>query len=83
MVVPKVKTKKITCKSVSIKKGKTKKLKVTISPKYSDDKVTYKVKNKKIATVSPKGVVKGITKGKTTVTIKSGKKKKVVKITVK
>ena len=41
------------------------------------------VKNKKIATVSPKGVVKGITKGKTTVTIKSGKKKKVVKITVK
>ena len=83
VTVPKVKTRKITCKAVSVKKGKKVTLKPKITPAYSDDKITYKSSNKKIATVTAKGVVKGIKKGKTTITIKSGKKSVKVKVTVK
>ena|GEM_PF-4002925 len=83
VTVPKVKTKKITCKAVSVKKGKKVTLKPKVTPAYSDDKVTFKSANKKIATVTAKGVVKGIKKGKTTITIKSGKKSVKVKVTVK
>ena len=83
VTVPKVKTKKITCKAVSVKKGKKVTLKPKVTPTYSDDKVTYKSANKKIATVTAKGVVKGIKPGKTTITIKSGKKSVKVKVTVK
>ena len=80
--VPKVKTKKIKCKKLTVSLGKKEKLKPVITPSYSDDKVKYSVKNKKIATVSKKGVVKGKKVGTTTVTIKSGKKSVKVKISV-
>lgn len=65
----------------TIKKGK----KVTIKASSSDgSKITYKSANKKIAKVTAKGVVKGVKKGKTTITVTSasGAKKK-IKITVK
>ena len=83
VTVPKVKTTKITCKAVSVKKGKKINLKPKVEPIYSDDKITYKSANKKIATVNAKGVVKGIKKGKTTITVKSGKRSVKVKVTVK
>ena len=83
VTVSKAKTSKITCKAVSVKKGKKVTLKPKVTPTYSDDKITYKSANKKIATVTAKGVVKGIKKGKTTITIKSGKKSVKVKVTVK
>ena len=83
VVVLKARTTKITCKSVSVKKGKTVTLKPVVTPSYSDDKINYKSANKKIATVTAKGVVKGIKKGKTTITIKSGKKSVKIKVTVK
>lgn len=44
--------------------------------------VTWKSSNKKIATVSKEGVVKGIKAGKCTITAKFGKKKMTFKITV-
>ena len=66
-----------------MKKGKKVTLKPKVTPSYSDDKITYKSANKKIATVTSKGVVKGIKKGKTTITVKSGKKSVKVKVTVK
>ena len=47
------------------------------------DKVTYKSSNKKIATVSKKGVIKGKKKGTATITIKSGKVTKKCKVKVK
>ena len=83
VTVLKAKTTKITCKAVNVKKGKKVTLKPKVTPVYSDDKVTYTTSNKKIATVSAKGVVTGKKKGTAYVTIKSGRKKVKVKVTVK
>ena len=68
---------------VSIKKGKSYTLKPKLSFARKADKVTYKSSNKKIATVSRKGVVKGKKKGTVTITIKSGKVTKKCKVKVK
>ena len=79
----KIKTTKITLtkKKVTLKKGKTYKIKPNLTPISSTDKVTYKSSKKKVATVSAKGKVKAKKRGKTIITVKSGKKK--VKLTVK
>ena len=69
--------------SVSVKKGKTYTLKPKLSYTESPDKVTYKSSNKKIATVSKSGVIKGKKKGTVTITIKSGKVIKKCKVKVK
>lgn len=81
----KVKTTKISGlkKKLTIKKGKSVALKPVVSPITSQEKVTYRSSNKKIATVSSKGVVKGRRKGTVTITVKSGKVTKKIKITVK
>ena len=81
----KVKTTKISGlkKKLTIKKGKSVTLKPVVSPITSQEKVTYRSSNKKIATVSSKGVIKGRRKGTVTVTVKSGKVTKKIKITVK
>ena len=81
----KVKTTKISGlkKKLTIKKGKSVTLKPVVSPITSQEKVTYRSSNKKIATVSSKGVVKGRRKGTITITVKSGKVTKKIKITVK
>lgn len=88
----KVKVKKVTVKSnygksVHVAVGKKVKLTttVTVTPnKSANKKVTYKSSNKKIATVSSAGNVKGVKRGscKITVTSKKNKKKK-AKISVK
>ena len=74
-------------KKVVVAKGKKVSLEtvVTVTPdKASNKKVSYSSKNKKIATVSSKGVVKGIKAGSTKVTVTSKKnKKKKATITVK
>ena len=65
--------------SSNIKVGKTTTLKVTILPTNATNKnVTWKTSDSKIATVSSKGVVKGIKTGKVTITAiaKDGSKKK-------
>ena len=81
----KVKTTKISGlkKKLTIKKGKSVTLKPVVSPITSQEKVTYRSSNKKIATVSSKGVIKGRRKGTVTITVKSGKVTKKIKITVK
>ena len=81
-----VKSVKLNKKNATIKKGKTVKLTATVSPKNATNKkVTWKSSNKKVATVSSKGIVKGIKKGKATITAttSSGKKKASCKVTVK
>ena len=83
----KIKTIAVTnlpAKQLTLKKGKsfTLKTKVTATGKISI-KVAYKSSNKKVATVTSKGVVKGIKKGKATITVKcNGITKKFV-VTVK
>lgn len=69
--------------SVSLKKGKTHQIKVTRKPVTCVQKITYKTSNKSVATVTSKGKVKAVKKGTAKITIKCGKKSKVVKITVK
>ena len=46
-------------------------------------KITYTSSNKKIATVTSKGVVKGVKKGKATITVKCNGVSKKFKVTVK
>ena len=85
-----VKTKKIATtkisgvkKAITLKKGKKYTLKPVLSPITSTGKVTYSSANKKIATVSSKGVIKALKKGKVKITVKSGKKTVTCVVTVK
>ena len=73
-----VKSLKIS-KKVQLKRGKKITLKVTRNPITSVQKLTWTSSDKKIASVK-KGVVKGIKKGRVTITVKSsnGKKAKCV-----
>ena len=68
---------------INLEKGKTFQLKVTVTPKNSQEKVTYKSSNTKIATVTSKGKITAKKKGKAVITITSGKKKITCKVTVK
>ena len=79
-----VATSKITGlqKKVTLKKGAKLTLAPSRTPITSTQKFTYKSSNKKIATVSSKGVIKGKKAGKAKITVKSGKKKYTVTVTV-
>ena len=81
----KVTTTKITgLKSkVTIKKGEKLALKANLKPLTTQNKVTYKSSNKKVAAVNKKGVITAKKKGTVKITVKSGKKTKVIKVTVK
>jgi uncharacterized protein YjdB len=70
---------KLNKKSITLEVKKTYTLKVTGTKK----KVTWSSSDKEIATVSSKGVVKGIKKGSCKITAKVGSKKYVCKVTVK
>ena len=80
-----VKTSKISglSKKMTISKGQTEKLMPIITPVTSSQKVTFTSSNKKIVTVTSKGVIKGKKAGKAKITVKSGSKKYVVTVTVK
>lgn len=74
-------------KTITLTKGKKATLKttVTVTPnKAANKKVTYKTSNKKIATVSSKGVITAKKAGSAKITVASKKnKKKTAKVTVK
>ena len=74
--------KKVSSK-VSLKRKQTLKLATTVSPITSKEKVKYSSSNKKVVSVSSKGVIKAKKKGKATITVKSGKKTYKIKVTVK
>lgn len=83
-----VKVSKITMnvKSATIYEGATKTLKVTYAPKNTTQKsLSWSTSNKKVATVSSLGIVKGVKKGTATITatVKGTSKKATCKITVK
>lgn len=80
-----VKTTKISGlkKRVSLKRKQKLTLKPVISPITSVEKVTYKSSNKKVATVSSKGVITAKKKGTAKITVKSGKKSYTVTVKVK
>lgn len=67
-------------KSVKLKVGKKYKLKASAT---ASQKITFQSGNKKVASVSKKGVIKGKKKGKTVITVTCGGITKTVKVTVK
>ena len=84
----KVTTKKLTItnvtdKKLTLKKGKTFKIKTSVTPITSPDKISYASSNKKIVTVDKKGKLKAVKKGTATITVKSGKKTVKFKVNVK
>ena len=82
----KVATKKLSATvstKQTLKKGKKVTLKVAKTPFTAQDTVKWTSSNKKIATVTSKGVVKGLKKGTATITAKAGKKVVKFKVTVK
>lgn len=82
----KVATKKLSAtvsRKQTLKKGKKVTLKVAKTPFTAQDAVKWTSSNKKVATVTSKGVVKGLKKGTATITAKSGKKVVKFKVTVK
>ena len=80
-----VKTSKITGmpKNLKLKKNQTVTLKATAAPLTSLQKLKYKSSNKKIVTVTSKGVIKAKKKGKAVITVQSGSKTVKCKVTVK
>ena len=70
-------------KQLTLKKGKTTKLKYTI-PKKTYTTVTYKSSNSKVVKVDKNGVVKAVKKGKAVITVTTANGKKATcKVTVK
>lgn len=69
--------------TVTVKKGRKVTIKPVIKPITSTQKVKFKSLNKKIATVTSKGVVYGKKKGTAKIRVTSGKVKKTIKIKVK
>lgn len=62
-------------KTATVTQGKTLKLTPSLLPVTSVEKITYTSSNKKVATVSSKGVVKGVKAGTAKITVKAGSKK--------
>ncbi len=69
-------------KSVAIDPGKKYTLKAKVSPITCVSKITYSSSNRKIATVSSSGVIKGVKSGKAKITVRADKKAVTVFVTV-
>ncbi|HIR13949.1 MAG TPA: Ig-like domain-containing protein [Candidatus Choladousia intestinavium] len=84
ITVPKTRTKAIkgVPSALTLRKGRTYTLKARRSPSGSDEKLTYSTSNKRIVTVSSKGVLTAKAAGKAKITVKSGSKKVTVTVTV-
>lgn len=85
VTVKMIRTTKLTKvpKTLSLTTGKKYTLKPVVTPSNSQEKVTYKSSNTKIATVSSTGVITAKKVGKVTITVQSGKQKATVTLTVK
>lgn len=68
---------------LTLKAGKSAKLKVTTTPKTTGQKATFKSSNKKVATVDSKGRVKALKKGTAKITVTVGKQKATCTVKVK
>ena len=66
----------------TVTKGKTLTLRPVLSPVTSQERITYSSSNKNVATVSSKGVIKGIKTGTARITVKSGSKKVTITVIV-
>lgn len=70
-------------KKLTLKKGGSVTLIVTLIPAESKDKISFSSSNSKIVKVNKKGKLVGKKAGKAKITVKAGKKKTVITVTVK
>lgn len=83
-VTLKVGSKKVNGKTVQLTQGKYTTVKVTVNPSSAKKSITYKSSNKKIASISTKGKIKGVKAGTATMTVTvKGKNNKTKKATFK
>lgn len=61
--------------SMTLVKGQQYRLKFTNAKKYSRKKISWSTSNRKVASVSKSGTVRGVSKGKAVITAKVGKKR--------
>lgn len=80
ITVKKQAAKKITLnvKKKTLKKGKTFTLKAKVRPSYSTDSIKWRSSNKKVATVTSKGVVRAKKKGTAVIRVRTSSGKKAV-----
>ncbi len=69
---------KLNKTKLTVKVGKKKSIEV----KGKQEKLTWKISNTKVATISPSGIVTGMKKGMATITATAGKQHAICKITV-
>lgn len=69
--------------TLTLKAGKSAKLKVTTTPKTTGQKASFKSGNKKVATVDSNGKVKALKKGTAKITVTVGKQKATCTVKVK
>lgn len=74
---------KVSPTKVSLKKGQKLTIKTSIIPLTATDKVSYSSSNKKVASVSAKGVIIAKKKGKAKITVRAGSKKATIMVTVR
>ncbi len=77
------KTGTVKNKKLTLKKGAKETLLVTLAPLTSKEKISFSSSNSKIVKVSGKGQLTAKKAGKAKITVKAGKKKTVVTVTVK
>ena len=73
----------ISKSKLTLRKGRSYTLATSVRPTTSTQAVTFSSSNPKVATVSLGGRIKARRKGKTTITVTSGNKTKICKVTVK
>lgn len=73
---------KVDNTKVTLAKNKTMALRPVVTPFTSTQKITYKSSNKKVATVTSAGKIKGVAPGSAKITITSGNRKAVVTVNV-
>ena len=74
---------KVSPTKVSLKEGQKLRIRTSIFPLTATDKVSYNSSNKKVASVSAKGVITAKKKGKAKITVRAGSKKKTITVTVR
>ncbi len=74
---------KVSPTKVSLKKGQKLTIKTFIIPLTATDKVSYSSSNKKVASVSTKGVITAKKKGKAKITVRAGRKKATITVTMR
>ena len=74
---------KLNRTSLTLKRGASFQLRATVTPKNTTDTITYKTSNKNIVSVTSRGKLVAVKRGRATITVTAGKKKASCRVVVK